>query len=244
MSRHILIVEDEQAIADTLIYALQTEGFRTTHCLLGRQGLELATADAVDLMILDIGLPDLNGFDVCRELRRTSELPVLFLTARGDEIDRILGLELGGDDYVVKPFSPREVAVRVRRILQRQQMAPDQASTANASPFEHDPARRAIRYLAQPLELTRYEYDLLATLIGAPGRVFTRAQLMQKIWAHPEHSLERTVDTHIKTVRAKLRAIHPDADPIRTHRGIGYSLEPIANPKGYPNGDPNGDLGR
>jgi two-component system catabolic regulation response regulator CreB len=243
MSRHILIVEDEQAIADTLIYALQTEGFRTTHCLLGRQGLGIAAADAVDLVILDIGLPDLNGFDVCRELRRTSELPVLFLTARGDEIDRILGLELGGDDYVVKPFSPREVAVRVRRILQRQQGFPDQAATANASPFEHDPARRTIRYQGQPLELTRYEYDLLATLIGAPGRVFTRAQLMQKIWAHPEHSLERTVDTHVKTVRAKLRAVHPEADPIRTHRGIGYALEPSDHRKGHRNAEPNGGQG-
>lgn len=242
MSRHILIIEDEQAIADTLIYALQTEGFRTTHCLLGRQGLEIATADAVDLIVLDIGLPDINGFDVCRELRRTSERPVLFLTARGDEIDRILGLELGGDDYVVKPFSPREVAVRVRRILHRQPMAADRAPIDDANPFEHDPAGRAIRYRGQRLELTRYEYDLLATLIGAPGRVFTRAQLMQKIWVHPEHSLERTVDTHVKTLRAKLRAIHPGAEPIRTHRGLGYALDLRNPPNGHPSGKPNGEL--
>ncbi|NEX20273.1 two-component system response regulator CreB [Thiorhodococcus mannitoliphagus] len=223
--RRILIVEDEQAIADTLIYALRTEGFGTSHCLLGREGLAQASDGGVDLMILDIGLPDLSGFEVCRELRRSSELPVLFLTARGDEIDRIVGLELGADDYVVKPFSPREVAVRVRRILHR--LAPERlaASPTTESPFEIDAAQRAIRYYGTALELTRYEYELLTTLIGAPSRVFSRAQLMQHVWTHPEHSLERTVDTHIKTLRAKLRAVRPDLDLIRTHRGLGYALE-------------------
>ncbi|NEV63674.1 two-component system response regulator CreB [Thiorhodococcus minor] len=223
--RHILIVEDEQAIADTLIYALRTEGFTTTHCLLGQEGLAQAVAGGVDLMILDIGLPDLSGFEVCRELRRTSELPVLFLTARGDEIDRIVGLEIGADDYVVKPFSPREVAVRVRRILRR--LAPGESvqPVAQGGPFEVDPQQCSIRYFGSVLALTRYEYALLATLVGAPGRVFSRAQLMQRVWTHPEHSLERTVDTHIKTLRAKLRAVRPDLDPICTHRGLGYALE-------------------
>jgi two-component system, OmpR family, catabolic regulation response regulator CreB len=117
--RRILIIEDEQAIADTLIYALRTEGFETEHRLLGRDGLEAVAGGGLDLLILDIGLPDINGFDLCRELRRSSDLPVLILTARSDEIDRIVGLELGADDYVVKPFSPREVAVRVRTILRR-----------------------------------------------------------------------------------------------------------------------------
>jgi two-component system, OmpR family, catabolic regulation response regulator CreB len=117
--RRILIIEDEQAIADTLIYALRTEGFETEHRLLGRDGLVAIAGGGLDLLILDIGLPDINGFDLCRELRRSSDLPVLILTARSDEIDRIVGLELGADDYVVKPFSPREVAVRVRTILRR-----------------------------------------------------------------------------------------------------------------------------
>ncbi|MBK1724403.1 two-component system response regulator CreB [Thiocystis violacea] len=224
-SRYILIVEDEQAIADTLIYALRTEGFETVHCLLGREGLARALEGGVDLMVLDVGLPDLNGFEVCRELRRASELPVLFLTARGDEIDRIVGLELGADDYVVKPFSPREVAVRVRRILRR--LAPEMpvVAASTGGPFAIDAARRSIRYHGVELDLTRYEYELLATLVGAPARVFSRAQLMQRVWTHPDHSLERTVDTHIKTLRAKLREVRSDADPIRTHRGLGYALE-------------------
>jgi two-component system catabolic regulation response regulator CreB len=180
----------------------------------------------VDLVILDVGLPDINGFDLCRELRRSSDLPMLFLTARGDEIDRIVGLELGADDYVVKPFSPREVAVRVRTILRR--LAPrtgEPGIVGDGGVFSIDAASRTIRYHGEPLELTRYEYDLLATLIDAPGRVFSRGQLMQKVWTHPDHSLERTVDTHIKTLRGKLRAVCSDAEPIRTHRGIGYALE-------------------
>jgi len=176
-------------------------------------------------VVLDIGLPDMNGFDVCRELRRDSDVPVLFLTARTDEIDRIVGLELGADDYVVKPFSPREVAVRVRTILRRVGAGPRSAALGEGS-FDIDGERRTIRYLGQPLDLTRYEYDLLSTMVASPGRVFSRAQLMQRVWAHPEHSLERTVDTHIKTLRAKLRAVSGECDPIRTHRGIGYSLQP------------------
>ncbi|EXJ16075.1 two-component system response regulator CreB [Imhoffiella purpurea] len=224
----ILIVEDEQAIADTLVYALRTEGFATRHCQLGREGLDLALRGEADLMVLDVGLPDMNGFELCRELRRVNEMPVLFLTARSDEIDRILGLELGADDYVVKPFSPREVAVRVKRILRRFSQIPSQdpgSRPGQGGPFEVDPVRRAIRYCGRPLDLTRYEYELLAILVASPGRVFSRAQLMEQVWTHPEHSLERTVDTHIKTLRAKLRAVRADLDPIRTHRGIGYALE-------------------
>jgi two-component system catabolic regulation response regulator CreB len=205
--RRILIIEDEQAIADTLIYALRTEGFETEHRLLGRDGLAAVAGGGLDLLILDIGLPDINGFDLCRELRR---------------IDRIVGLELGADDYVVKPFSPREVAVRVRTVLRRSGPRSDPPAPG---PFLVDEASRIIRFHGEALVLTRYEYEVLATLIGAPGRVFSRGQLMRQAWTHPEHSLERTVDTHIKTLRGKLRAVRPEADPIRTHRGIGYSLE-------------------
>jgi two-component system, OmpR family, catabolic regulation response regulator CreB len=220
--RRILIIEDEQAIADTLIYALRTEGFETEHRLLGHDGLAAVAGGGLDLLILDIGLPDINGFDLCRELRRSSDLPVLILTARSDEIDRIVGLELGADDYVIKPFSPREVAVRVRTILRR---SGPRSDPPIPGPFLVDEASRIIRFHGKALDLTRYEYALLATLIGAPGRVFSRGQLMQQVWTHPEHSLERTVDTHIKTLRGKLRAVRSEADPIRTHRGIGYSLE-------------------
>lgn len=226
--RRILLIEDEQAIADTLIYALRSEGFEIEHHLLGRDGLAVALTGRTDLLVLDVGLPDINGFELCRELRRQSELPVIFLTARADEIDRVVGLEIGADDYVVKPFSPRELTARVRSVLRRTW---SNGPSAGFSPAEHAPFRvdgrtRRIHYWGQALELTRYEYLLLCTLLEHPGRVFSRAQLMQRAWTAPEHSLERTVDTHIKTLRAKLRAIRPEADPITTHRGLGYSVEP------------------
>jgi two-component system, OmpR family, catabolic regulation response regulator CreB len=240
--QRILIVEDEQAIADTLIYALGTDGFGTEHCLLGRDALTVLGRGGFALTILDVGLPDMNGFDLCRELRRTNEIPVIFLTARSDEIARIVGLEIGADDYVVKPFSPREVSTRVRAILRRVRTAaaPDRDNSPARTPNPHpgttpDPAPEilgfsidgeslCIRYRGQALPLTRYEYLLLKTLLESPRRTFSRGQLMQRVWTAPDHSLERTVDTHIKTLRAKLRALDPEADPIVTHRGLGYGL--------------------
>jgi two-component system catabolic regulation response regulator CreB len=223
--RRVLICEDEQAIADTLTYALGTDGLITEHCLLGRDALAALRRGGFDLVILDVGLPDMNGFDLCRVLRQESQVPVVFLTARSDEIDRIVGLEIGADDYVVKPFSPREVSARVRTILRRVHAAPAQEpAQPPAAGFEIDAAGQAIRFQGQNLRLTRYEYLLLKTLVESPRRVFSRGQLMQRIWTAPDHSLERTVDTHIKTLRAKLKAIAPEADPILTHRGLGYGL--------------------
>ncbi len=226
--RRILLIEDEQAIADTLIYALRSEGFAIEHHLLGHDGLAAARAGRADLLVLDVGLPDINGFDLCRELRRESQLPVIFLTARADEIDRVIGLEIGADDYVVKPFSPRELTARVRSVLRRAQSnAPAAApGPCGDGPFQVDQQTQRVHYWGQALELTRYEHLLLRTLLEHPGRVFSRAQLMQRVWTAPEHSLERTVDTHVKTLRAKLRVIHPGSDPITTHRGLGYSIEP------------------
>jgi len=227
----ILIVDDEPAIAETLAYALRREGF-ATHCVgLGRVALAAIEAGDYALMILDVGLPDMNGFDLCRELRRTSALPVLFLTARCDEIDRIVGLELGADDYVGKPFSPREVAARVRAILRRG--TGPRAATKPPEPiagdgFTIDPEGWRIAYCGVWLNLTRYEYGLLAALLERPGRVLSRAQLMARVWHDAEESLERTVDAHVKTLRAKLRAVRPD-DPIETHRGLGYSLRRAAD---------------
>ncbi|HQL48788.1 MAG TPA: winged helix-turn-helix domain-containing protein, partial [Holophaga sp.] len=154
-----------------------------------------------------------------RRLRRFSEVPVLFLTARDAEVDRIVGLEIGADDYVTKPFSPREVAARVRTILRRAR--PAQASRG----FQMDAAARRIAYQGALLDLTRFEYDLLRTLLAHPGRIFTRAELMETVWAGAEDTQDRTVDTHIKTLRSKLRAVAPEADPIQTHRGVGYSVE-------------------
>jgi two-component system catabolic regulation response regulator CreB len=182
--------------------------------------LELLRSGEFQLVILDVGLPDLSGFEVLRRLRGFSEIPVLFLSARTDEVDRVLGLELGADDYVAKPFSPRELVARVRVILRR--LTPRAAAVE--SRFELDEASHRIRFCGQPLELTRYEFRLLKTLLNQPERIFSRAQLMERVWAGAEDSADRTVDTHIKTLRTKLRAIAAEEDPIQTHRGQGYSL--------------------
>ena len=217
----ILVVEDEPSIRDAIQYALESDGGEVTCTGTGGDALARVDSAAFDLVVLDVGLPDVNGFDVCRRLRERHTVPVLFLTARSGEIDRVVGLEIGGDDYVTKPFSPRELAARVRAILRRTRGAP----VANGSAFEIDTERLVIRYHATALELSRYEYRLLAALIARPGRVFSRAQLMDAAWEEPEASMERTVDTHIKSLRAKLHAVRPAEDPIRTHRGFGYSLE-------------------
>lgn len=225
---HILIVEDEAAIADTLVFALQGEGFTTTWIELGGVALDFLHKNAVDLLILDVGLADINGFEVCRRLRRFSELPVIFLTARGDEIDRVVGLEIGADDYVVKPFSPREVAARVKSILKRVggMATPIAESLQTNNYFQIDSARLQIRYRNAPLNLTRHEFHLLQSLLAQPERVFSREQLLQAIGIAADAGYERNIDSHIKSLRAKLRELAPDAEPIQTHRGFGYSYNP------------------
>jgi two-component system, OmpR family, catabolic regulation response regulator CreB len=219
----ILLVEDEPAIAETVLYALRMEGFEAQHCLTGSAALAEAQRARYDLAVLDVGLPDIGGFALCRELRRARDLPVIFLTAHDAEAERILGLEIGADDYVTKPFSPRELVARVRVVLRRQH-APTEAA-GNVLAFEHDAEGHRIRYRGRLLDLTRYEYGLLAALLQRPGAVLSRAQLMDRVWGDALDSGDRTIDTHIKTLRAKLRAIAPEVDPVRTHRGLGYSLE-------------------
>jgi two-component system, OmpR family, catabolic regulation response regulator CreB len=229
----ILIAEDETAIADTILYALRSEGFVAEHVLLGGDVAPKVRAGGVDLVVLDVGLPDITGFEVCRALRTFSDIPVIFLTARGGEIDRVVGLELGADDYVVKPFSPRELVARVRARLRRRTQA-ETAAWQTHGTFEIDREGKRIRYRGQALDLTRYEYGLLEVLMQRPGAVLSRTQLMDRVWADALESGDRTVDTHIKTLRGKLREVdeHSDIpsgaggeDPIRTHRGLGYSLE-------------------
>ena len=221
MSQHILIIEDEAAIADTLAYALKTEGYITDHCMLGNEGLQRLQQGGYALVILDVGLPDMNGFEVCRQARIFTNIPILFLTARADEVDRIVGLEIGGDDYVAKPFSPREVAARVRVILRRI-MAP--AIASDAPIFEMDAEAARIRFCGSLLDLTRYEFLLLKTLLERPGRIYSRADLMDSIWQDALDTSDRTVDTHIKTLRTKLKAIRDDLNPVITHRSMGYSV--------------------
>lgn len=230
MSRRVLVVEDEPSIAETIWYALRTEGFEVADAATGGEALAKLAAETFDCVILDVGLPDMSGFDVCRTLRQTTAVPILFLTARDGEIDRIVGLELGADDYVPKPFSPRELAARVRAILRRThgtpQAAPHPSKPAPASTLDHDPIRKLIHCGGQPLDLSRNEYHLLLALMKNPGRVLTRDQLMDLAWQDPGTATDRTVDAHIKSVRSKIRTLTPDFDPIETRRGLGYALRP------------------
>ena len=219
--RVIWLVEDEASIADTLIYALQTDGFEVEWFPLGQRLLAGLVRSRPDFLILDVGLPDISGFELCKQVRALTDTPLMFLTARSEEIDRLIGLEIGADDYVAKPFSPREVCARVRVILRRSQPIIPQPSQLLAL----DEERARICFHGQPLTLTRYEYLLLKTLMQAPGRVYSRQQLMDLVWSGAEESLDRTVDTHIKTLRAKLRERDSEANLILTHRGLGYSLE-------------------
>jgi two-component system catabolic regulation response regulator CreB len=217
----ILLIEDESAIADTVVYALESEGLHCVWKNLGREGVAyLHDHGDVSLVILDVGLPDGNGFEFCKEIRRDSNVPIIFLTARNHEIDRIVGLEIGADDYVSKPFSPRELAARVKVILRRS----GQVAPADETDFVIERSKGRIRYRGALLDLTHYEFEILAMFLQQPERIFTRGQIMDRVWSEPDASLERAVDTHIKSLRAKLSAIHKESDPIHTHRGMGYSL--------------------
>jgi len=228
MAVRILVVEDEPAIADTISYALATDGFEPVWRATGEAALEEARNGSIGLIVLDVGLPDVNGFELLKQLGALTDAPVVFLTARADEVDRVVGLELGADDYIPKPFSPRELAARVRTILRRASKAAAPAASSAAppakGPFSVDDEPRSITYCGHPLERSRYEYRVLKLLINRPGRVFSRDEILQQAWDEPEASFDRTVDAHIKMIRAKLRTVRPDVDPIRTHRGEGYSL--------------------
>lgn len=217
----VLIIEDETPIADTLVYALKTENFSVTHVTTGQAGLDLLKETPADFLVLDVGLPDFLGFDICRSVREFSNLPILFLTARDSEIDQVLGLELGADDYVTKPFSPRAVVARIRAIMRRGHNAPPACSDL----LHHDSGAMKISCLGQILELTAHEYKLLAVLLSQPGRVFTREQLLEQAWDDPGSAMDRTIDAHVKTLRSKLREHSTEAaETIQTRRGLGYAL--------------------
>lgn len=234
----VLIVEDEPAIRDNIQFALESEGIDTVQLGTAAGVLPMLNGH-IDLIVLDVGLPDMSGFDLLKQIRTTHHTPVILLTARNAELDRVLGLEIGADDYVVKPFSPRELSARVKAVLRRTQAvevpplaaAPAEApagvprdTSRAATSLVVIAAKRQITYHGIPLALSKYEYEILTTFIERPGHVFSRDQLMNRIWEVPESSLERTVDAHIKNLRAKLRAVRQDVEPIVTHRGTGYSL--------------------
>ncbi|MDI7416948.1 two-component system response regulator CreB [Cronobacter turicensis] len=222
----VWLVEDETSISEALVYVMQLEGFTVRTFERGLPALDAARQALPDLVVLDVGLPDISGFELCRQLLAAHPaLPVLFLTARSEEVDKLIGLEIGADDYVAKPFSPREVCARVRTILRRLQKQQNGAQmVVRAGRFELNDDAAQIAFCDQPLPLTRYEFLLLKTLLLAPGRVYSRQQLMDRVWGDANDSFDRTVDTHIKTLRAKLRAVNSEASPINTHRGLGYSL--------------------
>lgn len=229
--RQVLLVEDEVAIADTLVFALNGDGYSARHVVLGAEALQLLRGGGFDLVILDVGLPDMTGFEALRQLRQFSQVPVMFLTARGGEIDRVVGLEIGADDYVVKPFSVRELAARVRALLRRvAEVAALRAQVAAqgqpAIPgLSVDPARRRASLNGVPLELRPREFELLALLARHPGQVFSREALLRQVWGHDSFVDARTVDVHIRRLRASLAAVDPAAaERIQTERGVGYRL--------------------
>jgi two-component system catabolic regulation response regulator CreB len=217
----ILIAEDEAEIADTLKYALRSEGMQPIWVAQGNHALEILQNQPVDLMILDVGLPDCNGFELLKEIRKNHHVPVMMLTARSDEVDRIVGLEIGADDYVTKPFSPREVVARIKAILKRSR----HLRQDNGRGFEVELSAMRISYCGLVLDLTRSEFLLLATLLGRPGQIFSRRQLINQVWSSQHPSDDRVIDTHVKSLRAKLKRIEPGENPIVTHRGFGYSVE-------------------
>jgi two-component system, OmpR family, catabolic regulation response regulator CreB len=219
----LLLLEDDPAIAKTVVFALQREGYTVEHCILLRDARNYLARHTVDALILDVGLPDGNGLDLCREVRAAGLTPVLMLSARGEEFDRVLGLELGADDYMAKPFSPRELVARVRALLRRSTATGPRITDA-PDVFLVDAAGQRITLLGRALDLTRREYGLLAKLLQANGRIHSREQLLDAVWGQAADSTDRTVDTHIKTLRAKLRMVDASREYISTHRGMGYSI--------------------
>jgi two-component system catabolic regulation response regulator CreB len=228
-TKTVLLVEDEAEIADALLYVIKNDGMDAVWHSTAKAALEYLSTHHVDFAVLDVGLPDMSGFDLFKAIRQQHDIPAMFLTARSEEIDRIVGLEIGADDYVTKPFSPREVVVRVKNILKRVGDSQPASSHIEQQPtsktgFEINADLLSIRYLNQPLELTRTEYLLLEVLIKSPQQIFSRRQLIEAIWSTQHPSDDRVIDTHIKSLRVKLKVINSSGVPIITHRGFGYSL--------------------
>ena len=218
----VLVAEDERAIADLQRLYLAREGFGVHVEADGRSALAAARRLRPVAIILDVGLPELDGTEVCRALRAEGDwTPILFVTARDDEVDRVLGLELGADDYVTKPFSPRELVARVKTVLRRTGGAPGDGAVLTVGAVRLDPGRRRAWADDREVALTSTEFDLLAHLMRRPGRVYEREQLLSEVWGYAAAAGTRTVDVHVAQVRAKLG----DASPIRTVRGVGYAAE-------------------
>ena len=223
--KSILVVEDEPNIAAPLIRVLKEQGFDAMRVATIFEAKDAMKNNNFSAIVLDIGLPDGNGFDFCKELRKSNNIPILFLTALSDEVDKIVGLEIGADDYMTKPFSSREVSAKLKAILRR---VKEHTSDSPDSQFKIDDEKKRITYKGDKVSTSNLEYKILKLLIESPGRVFSRDEIMDNCWDDSVMSLNRTVDTHIKTIRKKIKDIDPEIDPkkiLKTHTGTGFYLD-------------------
>jgi two-component system alkaline phosphatase synthesis response regulator PhoP len=227
MLHRILVVDDEPSVTDLLAYNLRKAFYDVQVAADGRTALRLARESQIDLILLDLMIPEVDGLDVCRELRKTSDVPIIMITARGEELDRVLGLEIGADDYVTKPFSVRELMARIKAVLRRTQKDGNEESTTllrGPGNLLVDVERRSVVVGNTPIELTKLEFDLLHRLLLNPGRVLTRERLLEQAWGYDYVGDTRAVDSAVKRLRAKLRAVSAEADCIESVRGLGYRV--------------------
>jgi two-component system, OmpR family, alkaline phosphatase synthesis response regulator PhoP len=224
VSDRILVVEDEQSIRTIVEYALRDAGFSVVTAARGDDALDIVARDQIDLVVLDLMLPGLDGLEVCKRIRRERGMPIIMLSARSEELDKVLGLELGADDYVTKPFSPRELVSRVRANLRRARLEPDRTAPLRAGDLEIDAVARTVRRGDAEIPLTFSEFEILHKLAGSPRRVFTREELMNHLWKGNFYGDLRSVDVHVRHLRQKVE--HDPSAPvlIRTVRGVGYAF--------------------
>jgi DNA-binding response OmpR family regulator len=224
MSR-VLVVDDDPGIVKVVRAYLEQAQFEVSVAYDGKKALQIARNERPDLVVLDLMLPEMDGWDVCRALRKESDVPIIMLTARVEESDKLIGLELGADDYVTKPFSPRELVARVRSVLRRVGGMPSRAERFSRGEVTIDLARHSVEVRGEAVELTPTEFDLLATMIEDPGRAFTRSQLLQSVQGYAYEGYERTIDVHVKNLRHKIEEDHRHPKYIKTVYGIGYKFE-------------------
>jgi two-component system, OmpR family, response regulator len=223
-SSTILLVDDEESVQKLLAYPLEREGFRVLQARDGEEALERFASEHVDLVVLDLMLPKLDGLEVCKRLRAESEVPIIMLTARDDELDKVVGLELGADDYITKPFSIREFRSRVRALLRRAAVArpADPGEVITADGLKIDLARRSVEVRDEAVQLTYVEFELLRTLASNPGRVYSRRMLLEALWGGADYREPRTIDVHVRHLREKLERDPAEPEFLLTVRGVGY----------------------
>ena len=222
MAHSILVVDDDPHIRDVVRFAFEKTGMQISTAQDGKEALRQFDRNVHELVVLDIGMPEMDGLEVCRQIRKTADTPILFLSARDEEIDRILGLEIGGDDYVTKPFSPRELVARVNAILRRARNAPAPKAMSQGG-LAVDPDARTAAFQGTPVSLTALEFDILRTLLARPGFVFTRELILEAAYAGNIHVADRTIDSHVRNIRAKMAVVGCE-QVIETVHGVGFRL--------------------